>query len=357
VKYALALLLVICHNAVAEDNCKDVLIGGVFNQTTSTSSETANRAMYAQLCASDYNEAQKIVKTATSSSSGGSVGLSIKAVGLNVDKQDANSNSFTQEEFNKWKADSCNTTKSSEASAAADYLMQSLASEAIVQAWAQCMTKREGLTCWASPFEEKDAIFTVSWNKQSTTKATVVSTDISNDAVSKMDGSAKGKLLPANYQLDPGILRIPLTRSAGKSVQIVMNTNHAGTNSGCEGYIPSGNDFKLKTVVAPARPQKTVDSGSIGCSVQAMGSPCGNSWTSAAPDNYKVCTATLQYTSGPTSGATMNLSKTNNSVTVNWTVSPSMVPFGPGRWVRGVARVVYVPNDRNADDAGTACGA
>lgn len=356
-KVLVLVILVFSKAAFAQpaDSCKDILVGGVFNQTTTTSAETASRAMYAQLCASSYKEAQKIASRASGSSAGGSVGGSYAGFGLNIGGSKSNTSSFTEQEFNKWKQDSCNTTSSNEASSAADYLMQKVASEPIVTAWAQCMTKLEGLTCWVSPFEEKDAIFTVNWNKQSTTKAFVVFTDLTNDAVSRFDGAPKGKLLPSNYQLDPGPIQIPITRQAGKSMQVVMNTNHAGTNSSCRGYVPSNEDFKLKSVVVPAAPQLIEESGLLGCSVQAIGTPCTGSWQSSAPPNYKVCSAVLRYVSGPTSGARMDLSRNPTTIAVNWSVNPAQVLFGPGRWVQGTARVVYVPSARNTDDSGAAC--
>ncbi|WP_124485241.1 MULTISPECIES: hypothetical protein [unclassified Burkholderia] len=359
-RHMLAFLLAVCSGANAQqpsqaDSCRDILRNGAFNQTNFASSEAANRAAYAQLCASSYQEAINLINSQSSLNGGVNIDIGYDSFGLNFGGKHVDSSNFSQNQFNAWKSSACNTTSSRDASSSADYLMQRLASDAIVQSWAQCMANKQGLTCWASPYGAQDALITLNWKQESSTRLIVTMTDVSDGATSRFDNTPRGKLLPLKYQLDPGSIQVPLTRQFGKSVLVAVNGNHAGQNFQCSAYIPSTNDFKLKTVVIQTKPQKVEESGDLGCSVQALEGTCQSSWTATAPADYKVCSASLKYTAGPTSSAQMNMIKANNSVTVDWKVTSSIVPFGPGRWVHAVARVVYVPSGRSMDDDGNAC--
>ncbi len=217
------------------------------------------------------------------------------------------------------------------------------------------MANNKGLSCWASPYGSQDALVTLSWRQQSATKLAVTMTDLSG-ATSRYDNVPKGKLLPQKITLDPGSIQVPITRRADKSVLVTVNANHAGENFQCSAFIPSDDDFKLQKVVAAVNPQQIVQSPNLGCDVKAMDSLCVSSWSSTGPANYKICSASLQYTAGPTGGASMAISRvSSNSVSVRWTVVPVNLPFGPGRWVHAVAKVVYVETNKNADDNGNAC--
>ncbi len=74
-RYLFSALFIVSIGAIAQqpnqpDSCKDVLRDGVFNQTNAASSETMSRAMYAQLCASSYEEAKNLIQASNSGSGG-----------------------------------------------------------------------------------------------------------------------------------------------------------------------------------------------------------------------------------------------------------------------------------------------
>jgi hypothetical protein len=353
---AAASVQVFAQQPAGPDKCKDILQKGAFNQTNAASAESANRAMYAQLCASTYSQAQTITNSNGQDNGGMNLGIGWDSFGFNFGGTHGSSGAFSQNQFNAWQASHCNTTSSANASSAADYLMQHIASTTIAEAWAQCMANIQGLSCWASPYGAQDAEVTLNWKQESTTKLSITMTDLSDGAASRYDRAPKGKLLPRGIKLDPGVIQVPLTRQAGKSVLVSVNGNHAGENVSCSAYIPSDSDFKLQTVVAAPMPQMLDHSPDLGCDVQALGAPCLGSWASTAPPNYKVCSTSLQYTAGPTHDAQMSKSTTATSVNVQWRVTPSPFPFGPGQWVHARVNVIYVPNDRSTDDNGNVCG-
>lgn len=351
----LAFALVLVSIGVnAQDSCRDILTNGFYNEYSKSTDQARDQAMYAELCSSNFQQAQNAVKRAQQSGSGGSLGVSYGLFSLSGGGSSTSGSSFTEEQFNQWKSQYCTKNSSSDSSRAAEYLMQKTVAESVVNAWSSCMQKREGLTCFASPYHD-EVLLNISWKKTSLTQPQVQSSFLSKGVVAEFDGATVGKLLPSSYKLKPGVLQIPLVRQKEKSVVANLNINHDGVSHSCGVFMPGERDFEL---TKPNLSQQSIKSPDIGCKAQAapFGSSCGDKWSYTAPAGYKVCSIEIKVTSGPTEGASFTLENpTPTAGSVKWSVSRNEAPFGAGRWVHGNVTVTYVPADRNTSDNGRLC--
>lgn len=341
--------------ASGEDSCKDILSNGFYNTFSRSSTEDRDRAMYAELCSSNFQQAQQTVSKAQQSGSGGSLGVSYGLFSLDGGGSSSSSSSFTEGKFNQWKNQYCAQNSSSDSSKAAEFLMQKTVAESVVGAWSECMQKREGLTCWANPYGE-EVLFNISWKKTSLTKPQVQSSYLSKDAISEFEGATSGKLLPSGHSLNPGTLQVVISKKKKARIVSNVNANHDGVSYSCNIFVPDEADFQLQQ---PINLQSAVRSDELGCKAKAFpeGGGCHGDWAYIAPPNYKVCTIEIDYNGGPTDGATMKLdgSSNSNAGKVVWKVDSNPIPFGGGRWVSGYATVTYVPNGRDARDDGKTC--
>ncbi len=337
---------------VAQEQCRDILANGFFDQFTKSSSESKYEAMYAELCGSNFQQAQRAIERAQQSGGGGSLNLSVFGkFGLGGSQSSNSGNSISEKDFNLWKSQYCNKQNTTDASKAADYLMQRIVSEPVVNAWSSCMQQREGLTCWAQPFE-KDILVNINWKKASLSQPKITSSYVSQGAASQLDGTSIGKLFPADYLLNPGVLQIPITRSKSSSVLVTFNATHDGISHSCRAFVPGIPDYMLTAPTEAKSPQ-------LGCSANAapFGQACSGEWRYSASPGQRVCKVRFTYTAGPTAGARVTLDGNNSGGTIRWRVDRNEVPFGAGRWVEGSAWVSFVPADKSTMEDGTICNA
>jgi hypothetical protein len=347
-------LALISLSANAQESCKDILTNGFYNEYTKSNDHTRDQAMYAELCSSDFQQAQRAIKRAQQSGGGGSLGVSYGLFKAKGGASSSSSSSFSEEQFSQWKSQYCSTNSSSNSSQASEYLMQKTVAESVVNAWSTCMQKREGLTCFASPFHD-EILVSVNWKKTSLSQPQVQNSFLSKGATAEFDGTNTGKLLPSSFKMSPGTLQIPIVRQKEKNVVANINVTHDGVSHSCSVFVPGERDYEL---TKPTTSQQVIKSPEIGCKAKAapFGESCSDKWSYVAPADYKVCTVELKITSGPTEGAKFGLeSPTSSAGAVTWTVKRNDKPFGAGRWVHGNAIVTYVPDDRNNRDDGRAC--
>lgn len=338
----------------AQDSCRDILTNGFYNEYTKSTDQSRDQAMYAEMCSSNFQQAQNVVKRAQQSGAGGSLGVSYGLFSLNGGGSSTSGSSFSEEQFSQWKSTYCSKNTSSDSSRAAEFLMQKTVAESVVNAWSACMQNRDGLTCYAIPYHE-EVLLNISWKKTSLTQPHVQSSFISKGVTADFDGTAVGRLLPSTYKLSPGILQIPLLRSKDKSVVANMNVSHDGVVHSCGVFVPGSKDFEL---TKPSLAQQSIKSQELGCKAQAApwGSDCDGTWTYDSPSGYKVCTVEFSATSGPTEGAQVRLE--NMSISgglLKWSVRRNDAPFGAGRWIYGNAVVTYIPQDKSSRDDGRLC--
>ncbi|MHA3081364.1 hypothetical protein [Acinetobacter sp. ANC 5502] len=347
-------LILLSFGVNAEDSCRDILTNGFYNSLSKSSDQVRNQAVYAELCSANYQQAKNIVNRIKQSGSSGSIGVSYASVGLDFGSSENSGSSLTEEKFNQWQSQYCSKNSTTDSSRAAEYLMQKTVSESVVNAWSSCMQKIEGLTCYASPYDE-EVLFNILWKKQSNTQPKVISSFLSKGVVAEFNGETQGKVLPYNYKLAPGTLQIPLRRQKENNIVANLNITHDGVNYSCGVFVPGEKYFEVtkSTLV-----QQVIKSPDIGCKAQAspFGSNCGGEWSYAAPTGYKVCSVGIRVTSGPTTGANFTLENPSSTAgSIKWSVVRDETPFGAGRWVNGFATVTYIPIDRNVSDNGSYC--
>mgnify|MGYP000931456569 CR=1 FL=1 len=353
-KYFASVLFLVSIVVNAQDSCRDILTNGFYNEYSKISDQARDKAMYAELCSANYEQAKSIINRAEQSGGGGSLGVSYGLFSLDAGGSSTSGSSLTEEKFNQWKSNSCKKQSASDSSRAAEYLMQKTVAESVVNAWSSCLQNREGLTCYASPYHD-EVLLNISWKKTSLTQPEVKSSYLSKGVIAEFDGATVGRIIPYKYKLNPGILQIPLVRQKEKSVVANLNINHDGVSHSCGVFVPGERDFEL---TKPILSQQVIKSPDIGCKAQAApyGKSCGDKWSYVAPAGYKVCSIEIRTTSGPTEGANFTLENpTLTTGSVRWSVSRNEMLFGAGRWVYGNATVIYVPANQNASSNDRIC--
>lgn len=336
------------------DECRDILTNGFFNELTSHKAQSQQQAVYAQLCASDYNQAKTYVQKAESSGSSASGGISYGPFGASASGGNSASQSATQEQFNEWKSTFCSQNSSSNASAASEFLMQKTVSEKVVNEWSKCMTDREGLSCYSTPYSQQ-VLLNIVWKKSSLSQPKISQSYLSPGSVAEFDGSPAGKLLPSAYLINPGTMQIPVSKPKNSSLVANLNMVHDGSAYSCSFYVPADDEFQLSQ---PSIETQKVISPDLGCKTQAFpfGNGCNGSWSYKAPPGYDVCAIHFAASSGPTEGAKLLLNgPSKKDGTVAWNVVPNTTPFGPGRWINGKVEVTFVTEGNNSGADGNAC--
>lgn len=85
----------------------------------------------------------------------------------------------TEEQYDLWRSENCGDLSAQNAEAAFDYLAQSTVAASVVDAWKSCMIERDGLSCWAEPYDDTIA-FAISWRAASNISPTVSGSYLSN---------------------------------------------------------------------------------------------------------------------------------------------------------------------------------
>lgn len=214
--------------------------------------------MYAELCASNFQQARNMIKRARSSGADNSLGV---AYGLfrpgesgaqrGISPSDT---LFTEDRFSQWKSAYCSKNSLADASRAAEFLLQKTVTQSVANAWSACMREREGLTCWATQpaSQNEEILLNVNWIKTGSSPPQVQHSFLSRGAVSKFEGAAARRILPAGYRLNAGTLGVPIAKQADTGVTANLKANHEGAEHSCNVFIPGERDFALTTPF-PAR--------------------------------------------------------------------------------------------------------
>lgn len=266
----LLILSVLPVNALAQDDCRNLLMNGFFNEYSGSKVRLRDQAMYAELCSLSFPEARAAVNRAKRSGDG-SVGVSYGLFSPGESRQSTGAslplNSWgmlEEDRFRQWKSAYCSKNSAANSSSAAEFLMQKATSRPgpamapAAQAWSACMRKREGLTCWAVPYAnqngEEDVVLNVNWTQaghlssdvQRESQPQVVHSFLSRGAVAKFEGTPARRLLPVGHKLG-GTLQIPLERSADKAVIASLKVEYKEKEHSCDVFIPGERDFALTT--------------------------------------------------------------------------------------------------------------
>ncbi len=235
---AFFLAIMTAQTSIAQDMCKDILSSGIANQTVSQNSRVNQTAAKAFYCSSNYQEAKRQYDRSFSNSQSGGIDTDIIGIFKGGGQGATNESEKSKEEnFNLWKQSNCQSQSSSAYGSEFSYLAQSLVDHEVVRAWSTCMSKREGLSCWATPSGNALNV-AINWRANSSMPAMVQSSTVEN-GISKFGPQLGSSLVPQSFVLDPGELIIPISRSGRNFVNVVLNINHAGSNYSCNVYVPS----------------------------------------------------------------------------------------------------------------------
>jgi hypothetical protein len=233
--------------AMAGNTCRNILTTGFYHEYSRISPMLRERAIYADLCASNYQMARKAVAQIHQSGNASSFGASLGLFSLAENGVHSSAEELTQDQFHQWKSAYC-ATSFADSSRAAEFLIQEAITDPaspIVSAWRACMKNREGLACWAapSPPASRDITLSVNWRKDGDSQAEVLHSFLSRSAVSNFKGAPPRRLLPAGHKLDNGTLEIPLTGLDDGGVVANLTLSQEGGEYSCNVFIPGEKDF------------------------------------------------------------------------------------------------------------------
>lgn len=328
----------------ANEACRAILAGGFYNDTVSITKSQQASAEQAFYCSSSFQEAKSFYEKSKSSGSGGGGSVGYGPFSLGGSASSSSSDTVTQEQYNQWKSQNCGNSSAQDSAQKFDFLSQHLVSTPVVDAWLNCMKNVEGLSCWATP-QEDDVFVRLNWKKQSLTKPKVVSSYVAN-GTSQFDGAGTGKLVKADYNLNPGTIEIPVKRiDLDQGVRASLNLEHDGVNYSCTVSAPADSPPPpaIADEFASVSPEVVLKKN-LRCDVKPFEDICVRK-QSAKPSPGKVlCAATFTPTAGPTQGATFAISSSPESAEVTVEVRPSTILFGPGQWLIGDFVVTEVPS-------------
>ena len=267
----LLILSVLTGSAIAGETCHNNLANGFYDEYQSISTPLRDRALYAELCSLDFQQAQKAIKRAQQFGKDKGLGLSYGLVIVDDFPPDNGANpgaspadELSEDRFSQWKSGYCVQNATLDPSQAAEFFMhrataRNAESARSRDAWLACMRKRGGLTCWATPAtasavasaseQGEEFLLNVNWTStgatQSQAQPEVQYSYLTRGAAAKFEGAAAPRIFPAGYKLKPGTQQIPVTRPADKGVFASLKVNHAGTEHSCKVFIPGDRDFSL----------------------------------------------------------------------------------------------------------------
>jgi hypothetical protein len=268
--FAPLLLSIPAGSAYAGQTCHSDLANGFYDEYRSVSAPLRDRAMYAELCGLDFQQAQNAIKRAQKLGKDKGLGLSYGLVNLDDFPPDTGANSgaspadeLSEDRFNQWKSGYCVQNATLDPSQAAEFFMQGAAAgntgARSREAWSACMRKRGGLTCWATPVaasaaastaeQGEEFLLNINWTSSGTSQPQaqpeVQYSYLTRGGVAKFEGVAARRILPAGYKLKTGTQQIAVAKPADKGVFASLKVNHAGTEHSCKVFIPGDKDFPL----------------------------------------------------------------------------------------------------------------
>jgi hypothetical protein len=256
VVFALPLLAITGMASAAEEACRGMLNDVFYHKYSTIKPRTRDRAVYADLCAVEYPQAQQIVKRARQAGDDGSLGLWYGLFNLDEVEPGGKGTSglpLSEDRFSQWKAGYCSKSSEAEAYQAAGLFMQSAivatgGQEKALDPWSACMRKREGLACWVSPGAQQngDVVLNVHWGGYRGTAQSqpeIQYSFLTRGITSGFEGAPAKRILPDGYKLKPGTTQIPLTRASETTGTANLKVNAAGTEHSCKVFIPGDKDF------------------------------------------------------------------------------------------------------------------
>ena len=251
-------------SASAESVCHNFLTNGFYSEYARTDARLRDRALYAELCSLNFEQARTAIERARKSADDGSLGLSYGLFTLDDGGTSTGANSgagssglvLNEERFTQWKSGYCSKNSAVESSQAAEFFMQKAAvgrpvALKAVEDWSACMQKREGLTCWASPGlpSNEEFLLNVKWTKASSSQPQahpeVRHSFLTRGAVSKFEGAEARRILPIGYKLNAGTSPVRVARPVDKAIFANLEINNEGAEHSCSVFIPSDSDFTL----------------------------------------------------------------------------------------------------------------
>jgi hypothetical protein len=234
--------------AMAGNACRNILTSGFYHVYSRTSPALRDRAIYAELCASNYQMARKALAQIHQSGNASSFDVSPGLFTTAERGTHTSVEEFTQDQFNQWKSAYCATASFADSSRAAEFLVQEAIADPaspVVGAWHACMKNREGLACWATPplSPGGDILLSVNWRRDTDSQAEVQHSSLSRGAISNFKGTPARRLLPAGHKLDNGTLEVPLTRLHDAGTVANLTVSQEGGEYSCNVYIPGEKDF------------------------------------------------------------------------------------------------------------------
>lgn len=360
-------------SVIAQDSCKDLLVNGFFNEYSKTSAQSRDQALYTELCSSDYRRAQDLVKRAEQSGASGSVGGNYGLNNLNASGSSTSGKSFSEDQFSEWKSQYCSKNTSSDASRASEFIMQKIVNEQVVTKWSDCMSQREGLVCWATPYRN-EVFLNINWKKESLSQPVTINSYLSEGSLAHFENVSAGKIVPDNYLINPGTMQIPVTRLEDKSIVAHLFTKHDGVSHSCAIFVPGGKDFvDTEPSLVPSEPilhQQIIKSPMLGCAPlenwkdrcgdTAFGCSCEGEWKYKAPLGYQVCTVELYQITTLKHYKFVLAEANRNGGKIEWRSSArtrdvlALKSNGPNElW--GNAAITVVPNNQNSRKDGRTC--
>jgi hypothetical protein len=234
--------------AMAGNACRNILTSGFYHVYSRTSPAVRDRAIYAELCASNYQMARKALAQIHQSGNASSFDVSPGLFSTAERGAHTSVEEFTQDQFNQWKSAYCATASFADSSRAAEFLVQEAIADPaspVVGAWHACMKNREGLACWATPplSPGGDILVSVNWRRDGDPQAEVQHSSLSRGAISNFKGTPARRLLPTGHKLDNGTLEVPLTRLHDAGTVVNLTVSQEGGEYSCNVFIPGEKDF------------------------------------------------------------------------------------------------------------------
>ena len=206
--------------AQSADRCSDVLRSGVFNENKSFTQANYTSKLKDALCA----------ESSTSNQDSNAVGASAK-VGIF-----GGEGSYNEQHAQSLKDSYCHKQGSNLSQDDVNWMMQRIASEAVLKAWSRCMElhapKKGVVVGEIDDVNGDNFIFSAHWNPAlGVVDATATSFVVKG-------ASCDPVLIKAGTKIDVEGIKQPCIRSGSGTVTVVLNTNHGAAVGNLNGIKP-----------------------------------------------------------------------------------------------------------------------
>lgn len=225
--FVVIFLVVGAANLRAEDQCKDILKNGIFDNSFISSTEESKKKFITWQCTSEFSTHDEAIDA------GVDVGAIVYGIPIYI------SGTFTKDQRDTWKKTNCSQSDLAESYSKSYVELKKLVAKEVVLAWSKCMeitSQYKPLSCVVNAPDNSNIIFNVRWKRAG-------DVDIINPVVtgSYVDGATseypkiKGKeLIPKATKITGDGFGIPLKRNNDSAIMINLNT----TRGSCDAYLP-----------------------------------------------------------------------------------------------------------------------